>query len=137
MRGCPGLVELIEAGQLDDAATRTMLEGYLQPLLNQGADTVVLGCTHYPFVGALIADIARAAGKHDAVLVDTGDAVARQLVRLLAGRERPAGGGGARLEAFTTGSAAVLAAGFSTLLGLSPAVSEVRVEHISALPAPI
>lgn len=139
LRGCPGLVELIEAGQLDGAATRTMLEGYLNPLLDQGADTVVLGCTHYPFVGPLIADIARAAGKHDAVLVDTGDAVARQLVRLLAaaGRQRAASAEHARLEAFTTGNADVLRAGFAKLLGLSPAVSEVRVESVSATPAPI
>lgn len=139
LRGCPGLVELIEAGQLDSAATRTLLEGYLRPLLNQGADTVVLGCTHYPFVRHVVAAIAHAAGKHDAVLIDTGDAVARQLARLLAaaGRERPAGHEQARLEVFTTGSAAALAEGFANLLGLSPAVSQVRVEHISALPAPI
>ncbi|QYF95894.1 glutamate racemase [Massilia sp. PAMC28688] len=136
LRGCPGLVELIEAGELDSARTRALLEGYLLPLLDQGADTVVLGCTHYPFVQALIADIAAQAGKPDTVLVDTGQAVARQLARLLAaaGRERE-GGGLARLDVFTTGSATALAAALHRLLGLAPAVSAVDIGHIPLVPA--
>lgn len=135
LQGCPGLVDLIEQGELDTPATRALLEGYLRPLLDQGADTVVLGCTHYPFVQGVVADIARAAGRHDAVLVDTGEAVARQLARLLAaaGRERAAGGDAARLEAFTSGDGAALSTAFARLLGMSPAVTEVAAGAI--LPA--
>lgn len=78
--GCPGLVECIECGELDSFETRKLLEGYIKPLLDAGADTIVLGCTHYPFVKSLIQEIAGP----EVTLVDTGAAVARQLqARLL------------------------------------------------------
>lgn len=130
LQGCPGLVDQIELGELDSATTKAMLEKYIIPLLAQGADTLVLGCTHYPFVRASIEEIAARAGQGEVVLVDTGDAVARQLARLLAaaGCENPAGGSPARLEAFTTASATALEVAFSSLLGLEQAVSEVKIE---------
>lgn len=78
--GCPGLVECIERGELEAAETKKLLRGYLEPLLKAGADTIVLGCTHYPFVKPLIQEIAGT----EATLIDTGMAVARQLqVRLI------------------------------------------------------
>ncbi|HWQ45540.1 MAG TPA: glutamate racemase, partial [Longilinea sp.] len=46
---CPGLVKQIEAGDLDGKITRQILEKALLPMLEKGIDTVVLGCTHYPF----------------------------------------------------------------------------------------
>jgi glutamate racemase len=73
--GCPGLVECIERGELESPETRRLLEGYIKPLLDAGADTIVLGCTHYPFVKPLIQEIAGP----NVILVDTGSAVARQL----------------------------------------------------------
>jgi len=76
---CPGLVEHVERGDLDSAALRQRLRGYVQPLLDEGADVLVLGCTHYPFLRAVIADIAGPAVR----LLDTGIAVARQTRRLL------------------------------------------------------
>ncbi|HYG31622.1 MAG TPA: glutamate racemase [Methylophilaceae bacterium] len=77
--GCPGLVECVERGELESSETRKLLEGYLKPLLDAGADTIVLGCTHYPFVKPLILEIAGS----ETTLIDTGAAVARQLqVRL-------------------------------------------------------
>lgn len=81
-QGCPGLVEQIEAGDLGGAQTRALVEQYTAPLLAHGADTIVLGCTHYPFLRPLIADIVGP----DVVLIDTGAAVARQLGRVLAQR---------------------------------------------------
>jgi glutamate racemase (EC 5.1.1.3) len=51
---CPGLVERVEDGALHDPATEALLRRYLDPLLQAGADTVVLGCTHYPFLRPLI-----------------------------------------------------------------------------------
>ncbi|MBI1174400.1 MAG: glutamate racemase [Sideroxydans sp.] len=78
-QGCPGLVEQVEQGELDSARTRELLERYISPLLDRGADTLILGCTHYPFLAPLIRDVA---GQH-IVLVDTGAAVARQLQRRL------------------------------------------------------
>ncbi|WP_462381997.1 glutamate racemase [Pseudomonas sp. Marseille-QA0892] len=76
---CPGLVEQVEAGQLEDASTEAMLRGYVQPLLEAGCDTVILGCTHYPFLKPLLARILPG---HIQV-VDTGAAVARQVERIL------------------------------------------------------
>lgn len=76
---CPGLVELIETGDLHSPELRLLLQGYVQPLLAAGCDTLILGCTHYPFLKPLLATLVPA----DVVLVDTGAAVARQLQRLL------------------------------------------------------
>ncbi len=79
-QACPGLVERVEAGDLEGEGTRALLAGYLKPLLSQGADTLVLGCTHYPHLAPLIADLA---GPEVRVL-DSGIPVARQVRRRLA-----------------------------------------------------
>ena len=79
LQPCPGLVEQIERGELDGSTTRTLVERYVQPLVEQGADTIVLGCTHYPFVRPLIASVAGPGVS----LLDPAVAVARQLQRRL------------------------------------------------------
>jgi glutamate racemase len=137
LQGCPGLVDQIELGEFNSVATRAMLEGYLLPLLDQGVDTVVLGCTHYPFVRICIETILAAAGRQDVVLIDTGDAVARQLARLLAaaGHQRIAGATPARLEAYTTASGKALSIAFASLLGLAPEVKEVQIEKNLTIPS--
>jgi len=76
---CPGLVEQIERGELDSDKTREILYPLLQPLIQQGVDTLVLGCTHYPFVAPLIREIIG----NDICIIDTGDAIARELVKQL------------------------------------------------------
>lgn len=53
-QAAPALVPLVEAGRLHDKETLLALEGYLEPLLDAGIDTLVLGCTHYPFLLPLI-----------------------------------------------------------------------------------
>ena len=78
-QGCPGLVERIEQGDLASAETRAVVESYVSPLLARGADTLILGCTHYPFLVPTIREVAG----NNVVLVDTGAAVARQLQRRL------------------------------------------------------
>jgi len=80
---CPGLMELIERGELDSPATHHLLTSYLQPMLAAGADTIVLGCTHYPFIASTIRCIAAEQGHPAIHLIDTGLAVASQLQRLL------------------------------------------------------
>ena len=80
---CPGLVELIEAGDLHSQELCRLLAGYLEPLLAAGCDTIILGCTHYPFLKPLLKQMLPA----DISLIDTGAAVARQTQRLLAERE--------------------------------------------------
>jgi glutamate racemase len=76
---CPGLVEQIENGELDTPATRAILENALKPMLAQGIDTIVLGCTHYPFVIPLIQTITGPAVR----VLDPAPAVARQVARLI------------------------------------------------------
>lgn len=72
---CAGLVDLIEQGAAANNETRAMVETYLQPLLRQRVDTIVLGCTHYPLIAPIIQELAG-----DAVeIIETGGAVARQL----------------------------------------------------------
>lgn len=76
---CPGLVEQVEAGDLTSNQTRALLEKYLLPMLAQGADTVVLGCTHYPFLVPLIQNIA---GERVSI-IDPAAAIASELRRRL------------------------------------------------------
>ncbi|MDT8304342.1 MAG: glutamate racemase [Anaerolineae bacterium] len=76
---CRGLVPLVEAGRLDDDETETLVRSCLAPMLAAGVDTIVLGCTHYPFILPLIA---RLAGP-DVTLIDPAPAVARQAQWLL------------------------------------------------------
>ncbi|RFP23903.1 glutamate racemase [Duganella sp. BJB476] len=132
LQPCVGLVDQIELGDLQTPAIAALLEQYVAPLLDQGADTLVLGCTHYPFVQSGIERVLQAHGHADVTLIDTGDAVARQLVRLLgaAGLLRPAHGEGdapASLRGYTTADVGALAPAFANLLGLYPPVEKVDV----------
>jgi glutamate racemase len=76
---CPGLVEQVEAGALDTGETVALLRRYVEPLLAMGVDTLVLGCTHYPFLRPVIAAIAGP----EVTLIESGDAVARRSASLL------------------------------------------------------
>ena len=76
---CTGLVERIEAGQLDGPEMEAFLRNILEPMLAGGADTFVLGCTHYPFVQPLIQKIAG----DSATIINPAPAVALQLRRVL------------------------------------------------------
>lgn len=75
---CPGLVDEIEAGNLDGPETRQILISALRPMLDKGIDTIVLGCTHFPFVIPVIREIA---GPNVRV-IDPAPAVARQAARI-------------------------------------------------------
>ncbi len=125
LQGCPGLADAVNRGELATAETLALLRGFIEPVLAQGADTLVLGCTHYPFVRPAIEAIL--AGR-DVKLIETGDAVARQLARLLegAGLLRP-GGTPAHLRGYTSGDASELQQQFASLLGLHPQVESVAV----------
>jgi glutamate racemase len=129
LQPCPGLVDLIEQGELDSPGVDALLAGFVAPLVAQGADTLVLGCTHYPFVQAAIERAVTAAGGQDVKLIDTGDAVARQLARLLegAGLQRPGSiGHPPMLHGYTTGGVDALASAFRSLLQLDVAVETLK-----------
>jgi glutamate racemase len=76
---CPGLVDQIEKGAFDSPETHRILEEAVRPMLDQGIDTIVLGCTHYPFVIPLIQRITGSGVR----VIDPAPAVARQAQRLL------------------------------------------------------
>ncbi len=78
-QACVGLVECIERGELDADNTKLLIQQYCAPLLAEGADTIVLGCTHYPFVRHVIEQVVGV----NVALIDTGAAVAKQLKRQL------------------------------------------------------
>lgn len=84
-QAAPALVPLVEAGRLHDRETRLALEGYLEPLLRAGIDTLVLGCTHYPFLVPLIRQIAGP----DIQIIDPAVAVITTLKESLSERLSP------------------------------------------------
>ena len=89
-QACPLLVPLVEEGWIYDDVTRQILARYLQPLLAAQIDTLILGCTHYPVLKAMIAEI-----MGDKVcLVDSARVIADQLSRDLDSGKIPAAGKG-------------------------------------------
>jgi len=119
---CPGLVQQIEQGNLDGTETRRILEEALLPMLEQNIDTVVLGCTHYPFVIPLIE---RIVGEKVRV-IDPAPSVAKQAKRLLEaqGIKRPATER-AEVQLYTSGEVDSLLSLLPKLLGESGMVSPV------------
>jgi glutamate racemase len=120
---CPGLVGQIERGDLSGPETRQVLENALHPMLAQGIDTIVLGCTHYPFVIPLIQQIA---GKNVRV-IDPAPAVARQVGRLLEARGIKSGAGGAaRARFYTSGSAESFGTFLAQVCGEDGSVTSIK-----------
>ena len=83
LQACPGFVELVEHAELHGANATALVERHVTPLLQQGVDTLVLGCTHYPFLGSLIQSVS---GTNVSV-IDPSPAVARELRRRLSAAE--------------------------------------------------
>ncbi len=98
---CPGLVGQIEASEFDTPRTETMLRAWLTPMLDQGIDVLVLGCTHYPLVRPLIQ---RIVGPQVRV-IDPAPAIARQVARMLAQKDLYSNGTGS-LTCYTSGPTA-------------------------------
>jgi len=110
---CPGLVEQIEAGLFADTKTADLIRQYTQPLLEGGADTIVLGCTHYPLIKPQIAQLAGPT----VTLIDTGKAVAQQLQRQLDELQLLSGSTTSGTEKFwTSGEAQQIGAVMSSIL---------------------
>lgn len=127
---CPGLVEQIEAGRLDHPETRAILAAALAPMLAAGIDTIVMGCTHYPFVIPLIEGMAGRGVR----VIDPAPAVARQAGRLLTQRAllNPRNQGG-KMHFFTSGDPDGLARLLQPLLGET---GPVQAAHWAESPQP-
>jgi glutamate racemase len=78
-RACPNLVERVEDGLLEDSETEALLREHLTPMLEKGIDSLVLGCTHYPFLRRAIEKVVGPGVE----VIDPSLAVARQVVRVL------------------------------------------------------
>lgn len=74
-----GLVEQVENNELDSDETKRLLNGYLTPMMENGADTLVLGCTHYPFLRPAIDRVTQ----NRLTIIDPAKAVAAQTARVL------------------------------------------------------
>ena len=122
---CPGLVQQIERGRLDSNKTRVILEAALTPMLKRGIDTIVLGCTHYPFVIPLIEEIVGP----EVRVIDPAPAIARQVTRLLDSTERRALIPGTdALHFFTSGKATQFKSMLAILLIEAGDVQEISWE---------
>ena len=120
---CPGLVRQIEKGYLGTPKTRRILEGALKPMLKEGVDTLVMGCTHFPFVIPLIREIAG----EDVRVIDPAPAVARQVKRVLEGGGLLRAADSAREKVFlTSAEPAKLKVLLQKLLGIDAAVSRLH-----------
>jgi len=125
LQPCIGLVDQVEKGELQSAETAALVRRYVEPLLEHGADTLVLGCTHYPFVRPLIEEIIASLTAAPVALVDTGESIARQLARLLEQRGLLNVEGDGALSGFTTGSETALTSAFKKLLGMQVPVAAI------------
>ena len=120
---CPGLADSIERRGVSDPVTLALVEKYVTPLRRAGIDTLVLGCTHYPFV---LGAIEHFAGKGIAV-IDPAPAVARQALRLVT---TPSTAG--ETVFLTTGDATVFAGQVRSLLGIECSPNRASVDSAEA-----
>lgn len=127
---CPGLVEQIEAGELESKETEVILQKAIRPMLAHGVDTLILGCTHYPFVLPLIK---RIAGNNVAV-IDPAPAVAQQVKRVF--KEQGHSPVKGEIHLFTTGDSAIFGSKAQRLLSqsLPPAFAQMGEASIISLP---
>lgn len=107
LQACPGLAHAIEGGDLQSPELLALVARYGAALAEQGVDTVVLGCTHYPFVQSQL----QAVLGPDVQIIDTAEPVARRTVKLVEDLARPTGSAGAsgNTDLWTSGDPVALA----------------------------
>lgn len=114
---CDGWVEVVESGRVDDPEVEDLVRRHLEPVLEAGADTLILGCTHYPFLSH---HIRRVAGP-EIEIIDPAPAVAKQVERLAG----PPGTGRFRIQ--TTGALDGMPEVVERLLGWTPPIEVVTL----------
>jgi glutamate racemase len=116
LQSCPGLADQVERGEIHSDETRRLLRKYILPALSAGADTIVLGCTHYSFLSEEITLIAGSA----VTVIEPSHAIARQLERVLPARaalEQSAPDQRALDTAFYTSGSPLLLSAFLASIG--------------------
>jgi len=102
LQACPGWVEAVEQADLHSLHTEALLRQFVEPLLKQGVDTLVLGCTHYPFLRDALQRIVG----DDVALIDPAVAVATELTRRLGDNRLVGAKKVGTTQFFTTGDVA-------------------------------
>jgi glutamate racemase len=96
---CPAFVEYVERGDTSSNELRSLAAGYLQPLRDEGVDTLILGCTHYPMLSGLLQIVMG----QDVVLVSSAEETAKDVYSTLLGGDLLRKGSEGRHEFLTTG----------------------------------
>src|SRR6478735_824920 len=98
---CPGFVEFVERGETASEQVHVLAERLLAPVVDAKVDTLLLGCTHYPYLARTLADVLG----RDVVLVSSADETAFEVARVLVelGLDRRAGGPDPEAQFITTG----------------------------------
>jgi glutamate racemase len=110
---CPEWVELVEKGTVTGPQAKTLVADRIAPLLGDGADCLVLGCTHFPFLKSVIGEVAGP----DVTILDPAPAVARQVQRV-----HPGSSNGGKVTLATTGDPVEFRRLASRLVGIGPTV---------------
>lgn len=76
---CPGLVELVESEKIYTKEAKELVKTYIEPLMEKNIEKLVLGCTHYPFLGELIIDLT----KNNDILINPAEYLAKEAFELL------------------------------------------------------
>lgn len=119
---CPGLVQQIEAGELESPETMKMLRGWLEPMKEQNIDRIVLGCTHYPFVRNAIHRILG----DGVTIIDPAPAIAKQVRRVLESRNELPDAGRGELHWYTSGNAKQFADILQQLTGMKENIHQLH-----------
>ncbi len=119
---CPGLVQQVEAGELDSPETMKMLRGWLEPMKAQNIDRIVLGCTHYPFVRNAIHTILG----DGVTIIDPAPAIAKQVRRILESKGQLAETGHGITTWYTSGNNAQFAHTLLQLTGMNQKIHQLQ-----------
>lgn len=122
-QACPGLAAAVERLGPDHPDTIRLLGSYVEPLRRARVDTIVLGCTHYPFLMPALRGLAG----HGVTVIDPAPAVAKQAIRLLGDDV----GGDGRITLLTTGEPDRFATQVESLLGVRAGVATVVIDRPS------
>lgn len=95
---CPGLVEIVEEGRIETAEARALVSKYVEPLLAQSVAKIVLGCTHYPFLGGIIEDLAQ----DKDILINPAEFLAQEAYAILKSRDSLNSAGDGTTQFFTS-----------------------------------
>jgi glutamate racemase len=120
-RACPGLAQAVEDVDAEPAQVTALLDSFVVPVVQRGADVIVLGCTHYSFLEEQIAAVAG----DGVVVIDPGPAVARRVEVVVTEMGRIGRAATVRME--TTGSPQVFAHQVERLLGWSDVVTSAAI----------